>query len=314
MSKAKLSIVIPAYNAEKYITECLNSIVKQDCDNYELIVVDDGSSDNTGKICDKYEKCFNQVNIFHTKNNGVSSARNFGLEKAKGEYVWFVDSDDLVMPNSVKTISALLDKSELLIFGTEEFDKKNTVKRQYDDLETDNQYAISQMLSDTGVRGYLFNKVFRLDVIKKNHLAFDATIKNCEDLLFSVHYTSLVKRVKISNEILYRYRQRKNGAIHSKLNKNQSTSIDAFLAISKLVKNKDATNKAKALFVKAYYKYRPLLSEAQKQQYRDSLEKFKKSYHSFSKKDKMLIVGYRYFNPFMRILHLRITNGGSLYD
>ena len=314
MKKIKLSIIIPAFNAEKYIAKCLDSITKQSCDNYELLIIDDGSSDDTGNICDMYGKRFSQISVFHTDNNGVSSARNLGLEKARGEYIWFVDSDDVVKANSIKTIISTIDESELLIFGIEEFDKKNVTKRQYGDLTTDNQYAINQMLSDNGVRGYLFNKVFRLDIIKKNHLTFNTSIKNCEDLLFSVSYASLIKRVKISNEIIYRYRQRKNGAIHSKLNSDQSTSINAFLSISEIVDDEDTANKTRALFVKAYYKYRPLLSMTQKKKYLVLLKKFKENRRFFPKRDKMLIVGYRFFNPLMRILHLRITDGGRLYD
>ena len=96
MSKPLLSIIVPVYNVEKYIERCIKSILNQSFTNFELILVDDGSPDNCGKICDEYKKKDSRIKVIHKKNGGLSDARNAGIERAKGEYIAFVDSDDFI--------------------------------------------------------------------------------------------------------------------------------------------------------------------------------------------------------------------------
>ena len=113
----KFSIIIPVYNVEKYLKKCLTSIVQQNFNDYELILVDDGSTDMSGKICDEFEEKYNNIIVMHISNSGVSNARNKGLEIARGEYIWFVDSDDYVEPEALKILSEQLEmnpKIELL--------------------------------------------------------------------------------------------------------------------------------------------------------------------------------------------------------
>ena len=95
------SIIVPAYNVENYIEECLDSILKQDCKDYEIIIVDDGSKDGTGKICDKYKEKYEALCVFHQENQGLSGARNTGIENSSGKYLLFVDSDDRIAENSL---------------------------------------------------------------------------------------------------------------------------------------------------------------------------------------------------------------------
>ena len=117
----KFSIIIPVYNVEKYLKKCLTSIVQQNFNDYELILVDDGSTDMSGKICDEFEEKYNNIIVMHISNSGVSNARNKGLEIARGEYIWFVDSDDYVEPEALKILSEQLEmnpKIELLFFET----------------------------------------------------------------------------------------------------------------------------------------------------------------------------------------------------
>ena len=91
-----LSIIVPVYNSEKYVSVCIESILKQTYQNIEVILVDDGSTDESGKVCDEFEQADHRVRVFHKKNGGVSSARNLGIEKCRGRYVTFIDSDDFV--------------------------------------------------------------------------------------------------------------------------------------------------------------------------------------------------------------------------
>lgn len=313
MSKTKLSIVIPAYNTEKYISECLDSIIKQKTSDYEVLIIDDGSTDGTAKICDDYAKNNKQISVFHIKNGGVSNARNRGITEAKGELIWFVDSDDTIKPNAIKKISSMPDDCGLLVFGTEEFDTKNRITRQHGDLEIDANETADRMICDTGIRGYPFNKIFRLGIIKKHKILFDNTIKNCEDLLFAIQYTKYIKKTKIINDVLYGYRQRRGGAIHDEINPEQATAMEAFLKISKEDVAPSVIIKAKALFVKAYYKYRPILDEEKCIRYYKTLKECKEEKKRFLKKDKLLIIGYRFCNPIMQLLHIKNRNK-NLYD
>ena len=91
-----ISIIVPVYNVENYLKECIDSILRQEFRDYEIILVDDGSKDDSGKICDEYGKKYSFISVIHKKNGGLSDARNFGLKIAKGEYILFIDSDDYI--------------------------------------------------------------------------------------------------------------------------------------------------------------------------------------------------------------------------
>ena len=95
----KYSVIIPVYNVEKYIDRCLKSIISQNYDDLEIIVIDNGSTDSSGSICDTYASEYSNISVYHIENHGVGSARNFGLSKARGEFIYFVDSDDYLVSN-----------------------------------------------------------------------------------------------------------------------------------------------------------------------------------------------------------------------
>lgn len=99
MKNPSVSIIVPVYNAEKYLSRCVDSILAQTYSDFELLLIDDGSTDNSGTICDEYAEADNRVSVYHKMNGGVGSARNCGLDNAKGEWISFVDADDLIMPN-----------------------------------------------------------------------------------------------------------------------------------------------------------------------------------------------------------------------
>ncbi|MED3662284.1 glycosyltransferase family 2 protein [Ureibacillus terrenus] len=113
------SIIIPVYNTEKHLHQCLESVINQSYSNIEVILVNDGSTDNSGVICEEISKIDNRVKVFHTKNRGVSSARNLGLSKATGDYVIFIDSDDWLEKNALESIFKVLQYRlyDLVIFG-----------------------------------------------------------------------------------------------------------------------------------------------------------------------------------------------------
>ena len=105
-----LSIIVPVYNVEKYLKTCINSLLEQKLDAYEIILVDDGSTDSSGGICDEYVKKHEKIQVIHKKNGGLSSARNTGIENAVGKYIGFVDSDDYIMPEMYKNLIEVAEK------------------------------------------------------------------------------------------------------------------------------------------------------------------------------------------------------------
>lgn len=113
-----LSIVVPVYNVEKYLEMCLESIIKNYQQEIEVILVDDGSKDNSSLICDRYAKDYEYINVIHKENGGLSSARNAGIRQAKGKYIWFVDSDDYIKDGSIDKIISLASKNTDLIIGS----------------------------------------------------------------------------------------------------------------------------------------------------------------------------------------------------
>lgn len=116
MNSKKLSIIIPVYNVEKYLDDCLKSIIKQYIEEIEIILIDDGSTDKSGYICDKYSKDYEYIHVIHKENGGLSSARNVGIKEARGEYIWFVDSDDYIANNAiVKIMDKISDEVDLVI-------------------------------------------------------------------------------------------------------------------------------------------------------------------------------------------------------
>lgn len=128
--KKKLSIVIPVYNVEKFLKRCLDSIIKQNEDNIEIILVDDGSTDSSAKICDDYSKKYNFIKIYHKKNGGASSARNYGIEYTIGEYIWFIDSDDKIEKQSLKNIINIIEKNDfdVIVCNSKKVFEDGTIK------------------------------------------------------------------------------------------------------------------------------------------------------------------------------------------
>ena len=129
---AKYSFIIPVYNGKKYLKECIDSILKSDYKDFEIIAVDDGSKDGSGDMLDGYSGEYANVKVFHKENGGVSSARNFGMEKAEGEYLIFVDCDDTLCENALNKIDEKLKNSDadFVVFGMsfDYYDKKGNVK------------------------------------------------------------------------------------------------------------------------------------------------------------------------------------------
>lgn len=193
--KKALSIIIPVFNSEKCLIECLDSIIENN-KNFEILLIDDGSTDESGKICDSYAKKDSRIRAFHKENGGVSSARNFGIDKAVGEYIMFVDSDDVLdleWHNIIKNFT-----SDDVYYINERLPKKC---EKMDLLK----YIIGNNNENIFISGP-YCKAFKTSFIKNNKLKFNSELINGEDMIFNVEALFLAKSFSIVNYSFYNYR------------------------------------------------------------------------------------------------------------
>lgn len=216
--KMMVSVIIPVYNSEKELNRCIDSVIKQSWNNLEIIIIDDGSTDNSGEICDRLYEQDERIHVFHQTNLGVSAARNVGLKFAHGEYVIFMDADDELPEESINVRVREIENVDLVVAGYEVFDSQN--KEQYGITRYDcKQSTQKEMLlvmfenSSYGYQGYLWNKIFRREIITKYDLKFQENIHYNEDRLFIVQYLEKIRKIKFINNSVYSYRINPNGAM-----------------------------------------------------------------------------------------------------
>lgn len=206
--KPLVSIIVPVYNVEKYLARCLDSIIAQTYKNLQIIVVDDGSTDNSGKLCDEYAKKDKRIEVYHKKNGGVSSARNIGIKNAKGEAVGFIDSDDYVEPQYTETlVKSMLDNdSDISICGFKKVyvGKSDTIIRYKDGACFDKKTFVNKIMNVENAFGVCHMKLIKKEVIGEN--AFDETLTVGEDALFMVSISANVDKVSYVGQALYNYR------------------------------------------------------------------------------------------------------------
>lgn len=214
MGKSKiLSIIIPVYNAESYIVECLYSILKSVNSQFEIVCIDDGSYDDSESLIKKIND--KRIRYFYKSNGGVSSARNFGIDVSEGEYISFVDSDDYVRDGYADTLINHIcsEKRDLLLFNhlTCSIDgyHSNEVKKDVKDLKTLYCMACTQRINAP------WDKVFKRSIIVSNNIRFDETMKTSEDGKFLIEYLPYVETFGIISQPLYCYRFNPNGAVRS---------------------------------------------------------------------------------------------------
>jgi len=226
--KNKYTFIIPVYNVEKYLPECLNSILVQSFTYYNIILVDDGSKDGSGNICDVYSKKYDNISVIHKKNGGLSSARNEGLKKSETEFVVFLDSDDYWADsdalNKIDKLTLEHEDVDIISFASFNFyEKENIYKkdRYYYPLEL-NTYDIIDCLKYL-ITHDLFNlsatkKVFRRSFLIKNELYFKDGIKS-EDVDQGIRATICLPKICFLNEKIYVYRHRE-GSITTTIDLN----------------------------------------------------------------------------------------------
>ena len=238
MNNEMVSVIIPIYNTQKYLKRCMDSVIEQTYQNIEIILIDDGSSDNSLEICKKYQENDKRVYIISGKNCGVSHARNLGIDKAKGKYLYFVDSDDYLEKEAIEKmlIEYKMRNNQLVIAGYKEIENNLVKEKNWGKQEITNERAKELVLHENGVGGYLWNKLFVASLIKKNDIKFQEDISVWEDVLFVMQYLNQCDNVIIINDCIYAYCRREGSAVeHSLYNNKLYTQMTAMDRISKSV-------------------------------------------------------------------------------
>lgn len=218
MREALLSIVVPVYNVEKYITKCLDSIINQNYDNIEVIVIDDGSTDKSGLICDKFALEDKRVKVIHTSNKGVSHARNLGIVSAKGKYLTFVDADDYVDEDIYEVLLADIVSYSADIAMCNMCQNKKSVFRFGEKSETVKLYTGSEMLEHFYGNNYVmavvvWNKVYRMEMFDGIQFPEGLTRED-EFVMHKIMYNA--KIVSFRNKGLYHYMTHKESITRQK--------------------------------------------------------------------------------------------------
>ena len=209
MDKNKISIIIPVYNAEDYLDRCLQSILSQDFNSYEVILVDDGSSDASSLICDRYSATDSRFRTIHKPNGGVSSARNAGIDLAKGEYLMFVDSDDALLPSAVKALTEGLDGEDMVLGGyvtyIDSVPKKEMNPRESETFEGARMDEFFKR-KNCEMLDAPWAKLFRRKAV--GALRFNESLSYAEDKLFVFAFMASCSSVRTCREFVYAYHLR----------------------------------------------------------------------------------------------------------
>lgn len=222
MSDILISIVIPVYNVEKYLRQCIDSVINQSYKNIEIILINDGSTDGSGTICNSYLNKDKRVKVIHKQNGGASDSRNKGIDIAKGEYIIFLDSDDYwTDTNSLYKIVNKLSKKkvDVLSFGYVKFNEESNKSiifkiEENNKLKSDKYSQLKYMISNNYYIACPCNKVIRLNLIKKEQLYFKLGITS-EDIDWCTRLMIKAKSFDTINDNFYVYRQRSNSVTHT---------------------------------------------------------------------------------------------------
>lgn len=205
----KISVIVPIYNVEKYLSCCIDSILAQTYTDFELLLIDDGSSDGSGKICDEYAKKDIRIKVFHKENGGVSSARNVGLDNARGEWVAFVDSDDTLDVDFLRY--SLLDIPDFVDIVFLSWAEKENGKIVYEKVLPDTVYDsgnLHKTFSETDIvsMGVPWGRIYKMSVIQNYNLRFDIDLPISEDRLFFYEYIIHSRGILLRSHIGYFFR------------------------------------------------------------------------------------------------------------
>lgn len=264
-----ISVIVPVYNVEKYLEQCIDSLLSQTYQNFEIILVDDGSTDSSGKICDIYEENNENIKVIHKKNEGLGFARNTGLLYATGEYVTFIDSDDYADKYLLEDLyNGILETDvDVCIGGFKKVADSGQVlyEEKYDEQyfihdNTTNKAFIKMLGSlpskHDSIRMSVWNVLYKLSIIKNNNIQFPSERELIsEDLIFDFFYYQHVKKCKILDNSNYYYRSNPTSLTMSYKKDRFEKTLVFYQHLNKLMKNSSFSNEAFIRFKKLIFIY-----------------------------------------------------------
>ena len=239
----KISIIIPIYNTEAYLPRCIDSILSQSFTDYELILINDGSIDNSGSICDKYAQQDNRIKVFHQKNGGLSSARNTGLDHAQGEWIYFVDSDDELKPDGLQTlVNCISEDVDMVMGGYEQYNLDGNLietEKNHETLTLSRRDSLLVLFPDHSIQysylGYVWIRLFRNRIIQDHGLRFDTSIRIKEDTLFVTQYLCKSNgKTRFTTTPVYKYIAQASSEMNSLMIKYNPKYVSSFDALVKM--------------------------------------------------------------------------------
>lgn len=282
-----VSVIVPVYNSQKYLERCIDSICVQTFKDFELILIDDGSTDTSGAICDNYEKKDSRIRVIHQSNSGAASARNKGIRFAKGEYLMFCDSDDMVSPMWIERLITYSDNQKVLPVGAYcnnerqlgEYKKMAVPDSKV--MDSSNYFLFNQV----GIAGFLCNALYCREVVIKNNI-FIREKHSCgdynEDLIFSLTYVSKIKKIVYTGYTDYLYDTHENSLSTSYQKYYFEKYQEKYLLWSKFIGAQHKINKNQMRYELAskmlYHFLRALQMEIDNIEFPDILHR----YHRFS--------------------------------
>jgi len=208
-ARGKVSIIIPVYNSARHLEKCLNSVVKQTYDDIEIIIVNDGSTDDSKKICESFKSTYKNIKLINQENSGQATARNKGIQVSTGENIQFVDSDDTIdFDMTQKLVNSINDEIQLVICGYRKIQADKIIDNFpgiYGTKDIKDFLNIFCVYFENLVINSSCNKLYVSEVIKKNALNFDPDIRLGEDFFFNLQYIQKCKKICVIKDVLYNY-------------------------------------------------------------------------------------------------------------
>lgn len=245
MEKDKISVIIPVYNVEKYLDVCIKSVVRQTYKNLEILLINDGSTDQSGKLCDRYAKADSRIQVIHKTNGGLSDARNTGLEIFTGDYVTFVDSDDYISPICIETLYSVVEKHRDVDIVMEEDCSRfidgrmaSLYRGAVKDVKACSyspkvllELMLYQKIEDVGVSG----KLYKAKLFQKTDIRFPYGVYY-EDLAIMHKLLLCSEKIFLVNCKVYAYRMRKDSIMHQKFSEKKLSCISVSRKLFKEIK------------------------------------------------------------------------------
>ena len=269
MESPKISVIVPVYNTADYLKECLDCFLAQTYKNFEAILVDDGSTDNSGAICDEYAKNDKRFKVIHKENGGVSSARNAAIDVATGDYIGFVDSDDTFLPEMYEDFAKIIESDEPDLVLSDGMREKGYVNSTNPKIYSfNNDEARDEFFTVGKVRPSVCLTLIKREVV--GNLRFPAEIHHWEDYAYLAIMVSISNKIVVTENRYYEYREREGSATQQPLNDKQMSCllIYNYLESNGVMKSRQERDDVQSMFICGVFYPYVMVSPLKKYKYR----------------------------------------------